>query len=110
MAVKAKIRILIDELLAWEILEPRNEDDSFVAVCKQLGLSVEAKDSNALISLANDAIENLTEDLRVNGDVIPFLLDHGIRFRIERVKELSGAGFVVSAPTITTESESALSA
>src|SRR2546427_5825354 len=55
MAVKAKIKVLIDELLAWEILEPRNDDDSFVAVCKQLGLSVEAKDSNALISLAEAA-------------------------------------------------------
>jgi hypothetical protein len=100
------VRIVMDDPFKWEIRRPRETGDSFVASCKQLGLSLEAPDEGTLKLLVNDAMDNLFEDLKEHGDIFNFLRDHKIAHRIEKlpdVKETTG-GFEMWAPTITTAS------
>ena len=108
-ALAMSAQILIEDNVTWEILAPRSSDDSFVAICKQLGLSVQAKNLDGLMSRAQDALDSLTADLTAHNDAILFLTQHGIRFRVEPVHQ-SGGGWVLPIPAIRTESHYALPA
>lgn len=103
------VAIRIDDEVKWEILSPRDSQDSFVAVCDQLGLSVEAKSEAELRVAAQKALEVLTDDLSEHNDAIPFLLTHKIKFQIQPVKTTS-AGFVLPVPMMRGTEGDAVSA
>jgi hypothetical protein len=92
MAV-SKSLIVVDQQLRWDILEPRGPTDSFVAVCKQLGLSVEAPNREELEARAIDAVNTLEADLMEHKDLLQFLDEHGFNYRIEQIQR-SPRGFV----------------
>jgi hypothetical protein len=98
--------VKITELFKWEILPPEGKDNSFVAVCPLLGISVESPDRKCLPQIAKEALRALVADLETHNDAIPFLMSHGIKFEVLPIPPANGS-FVTPAPAITTGSESA---
>ena len=102
-----EIQLTIDDQIAWEVVAPTEKGGLFVAVCAQLGLSVQARDESELTGAAKNALDVLGQDLFENHDAIPFLIEHRINFRVEmvkRVKPQTHAGFILPVPVMRAES------
>lgn len=102
--MKNLTRVLIDDVINWEISEPEKKGGSFVAFCEKLGLSVEAKSHDDLKSMVRDAVDVLMEDLREHDDTISYLISHDIRFRVEPIVKETRARFSVLGPAMMLES------
>jgi hypothetical protein len=100
-----QVLVKIKDLFEWNILEPGASDESFVAVCPRLGISVESPDRDRLPDVAKEALRALFADLELHNDAIRYLLKHGIQIEIFPIPAANGS-FVIPAPAITTESES----
>ena len=75
--------INIDTKLRWTILEPKNKEDLFVAVCDRLGISIQASTLDQLETDINDATNVLFQDLYDTGDLNKYCFDHSIAYKIE---------------------------
>lgn len=75
--------INIDTKLRWTILEPKNKEDLFVAVCDRLGISIQASTLDQLETDINDATNVLFQDLYDMGDLNKYCFDHSIAYKIE---------------------------
>ena len=75
--------INIDTKLRWTILEPKNKEDLFVAVCDRLGISIQASTLDQLETNINDATNVLFQDLYDTGDLNKYCFDHSIAYKIE---------------------------
>ena len=75
--------INIDTKLRWTILEPKNKEDLFVAVCDRLGISIQASTLDELETDINDATNVLFQDLYDTGDLNKYCFDHSIAYKIE---------------------------
>lgn len=80
----SKFLIVVDRQLQWDVFQ--DGEKAFVAVCEQLGLSVQASSQEQLEARAFDAVATLTKDLEEHNDAIRFLTDHGINFRVEQIQ------------------------
>ncbi len=100
-----QLLVKIKDLLKFTILEPGASDESYVAVCPQLGISIEAPDRDRLPEKAREALQALFADLQKHGDVILFLTNRGIQIETFNITPANGS-FVIPAPAITTQTES----
>lgn len=95
------LKIFLEKPVVWRLIVPRHEGDSFVAVCDQMGLSVESTKPDDLRQIAEKVTYELFEDLQEHGEVVQFLQDRRIAYKVEFELESSDC-FEVTAPTIRT--------
>jgi hypothetical protein len=100
-----QVLVKIKDPFEWKILEPGAPDESFVAVCPQLGISVESPVRERLPEIAREALRTLMADLEAHNDAIHYLLKRDVQIEIIPIPPANGS-FVIPAPAITTESES----